>query len=141
MKQSIPSFPKDKHDIEAAEFLYQSDPESLIEYIPHLTYYLCDWNWPVTSVIAKVLSRQKSQNLIPYFIQILQRTELIDSDLKRGILYFVMDYFEQSDVLLLKDELLALLNHPSAFDIEEGLSELAEQILSQFGLSKPAKGQ
>lgn len=135
MSVSRPKFPKDKYDIERAQDLLKCDSELLIDWIPDLLYYLTDMNWPVAETMAKVLSQQKSQNLIPHFLRSLRLTELIDSDLKRGILYFVDEFWGAEEIVLMKSELLWLIHHPSKFDLDEGVTEMAQSIVEKYALS------
>lgn len=91
--------PSNKFDIEVINHLQLRKSDELIPLLPELLEWIQDMNWPVALPIVHLLSKQKTENLIPDFISILDSQNSI---WKYNVLLFIERYFSSNYVKILQ---------------------------------------
>jgi len=125
MKTSIRELlPKDKSDVDTAARLMSYSYEEVKPIIPELLTWIQDMNWPVAGPVASYL-KTIAHHITPDIIRILRGN---DSTWKYWCLQ-VFGYAEDIDPLLL-DEIKKLREYASQRDIEEGVLDKADKIIT-----------
>ncbi len=122
---SLQLIPKDKHDVETAEKLFQYTYEETKPIVPQLLTWIQDGNWPVSKPVFEFL-----QTIAPYITgDIVDILRSDDSQWKYWCIILLLNDRKDLDPSIIQElRLLATTTNPQ--DIEEGVSVLAEQLLA-----------
>jgi hypothetical protein len=119
--------PKDKFDIATAEKLVTFSYEDIKPIIPNLLEWIQDMNWPVAGPVSNYLQGIASY-ITSDIIKILRGN---DPTWK----YWCLIVFGMSDYVdpLLLEEIKRLRMYASQMDIEEGVVEVATEVINLNG--------
>ncbi|MGN7117190.1 DUF5071 domain-containing protein [Lysinibacillus odysseyi] len=122
--------PRDKFDELAMLRLQMSTREEIIPILPELLVWIQDMNWPIAAKMAELL-RAYPEETVPHIKEILKGT---DSIWKYWCLLELVKPMNRDHQLVLKEDLLQLIHHPSDDDRLEEVDVLAAEILKMVVL-------
>ncbi|WP_053957474.1 DUF5071 domain-containing protein [Inediibacterium massiliense] len=120
--------PKDKFDFEAVEKIRNADPISIQPVLPQIFEWVEDINWPVAQELVKVLVKF-DELIIPFLKDLIGNP---DGLREYSVYYYMMPLLTNRQLLLLKDELKRVANHPSPFEKEEEYNKIALEYLEKI---------
>ena len=127
--------PRGKHDFERVDLLKKVERDALRPIIPELLKWLQDTNWPISAEVGKMLLPFDS-DLIPYIQDIFQT----DDDMwKYWILSELVSKLSKKAKSGLTDDLNRFAYHPTAWEQEEGVDEIAIAIIASLTNLDPAE--
>lgn len=122
--------PRDKFDELAMLRLQMSTREEIIPILPELLVWIQDMNWPIAAKMVELL-RAYPEETVPHIKEILKGT---DSIWKYWCLLELVKPMNRDHQLVLKEDLLQLVHHPSDDDRLEEVDMLAAEILEMVVL-------
>mgnify|MGYP000317136224 CR=1 FL=1 len=121
--------PKDKHDIATAQAAVQAGYPAVVPVLSELVAWLQDYNWPVAKVLAPFLATIGIA-MLPQVQAVLVSDDLV---WKRWVLSCVVSESKELAEAV-KAELLRLAHAATPSEREEGLEEIALDIVKQLAL-------
>ena len=129
---SILMVPRDKHDHARAELAIAAGYPAVEPILAELLEWIQDMNWPVAQTLAPFLASIELP-LLPHLRRIFET----DDELWK---YWVMlEILQDSRSLTfeLSDEIRRIAYSPETSEVEEGIDEIARELLERHGLPQP----
>lgn len=121
--------PKNKFDESGIEELKKLSFEQIAPIIPELLEWLQDMNWPVASSVADILS-PFTDKIIPEIMTILKTNDNMWK-------YWILNVFARNTTNpLFINEIERIAKSPTKGEIEDGVDELAIDILNERSLTQ-----
>lgn len=120
--------PKNKHDLAAVERLRLANYEDVEPVLADLLEWIADRNWPVARPLSDALVTV-GDPLVEPVKQILRGT---DSSFKEHLLRLLVIQMPVPVLALLEEELRRLSEQPTQKDLEEEVSEAAQDALDRL---------
>ena len=122
------SLPRDKFDVAAIEKLQQAPESEIIECLPGLLQCIQDINWPIAEPALELLMKFPTE-ITPHVEKVLLED---DGQWKYWCLLKIVPNLPFYSKMVLADVVMKIAEQPSKQDIEEGLDELAKNVLAGF---------
>lgn len=120
--------PKDKSDFETVERIKNAAPKRIEEVLPQVFEWIEDINWPIAKELVKVLAGL-DDSIIPFVIDLIHNP---DGLREYSVYCFMLPLLNNRQLLLLKEELERIVNHPSSFEKEEEYDKTAIEYLQKI---------
>jgi hypothetical protein len=120
--------PKDKGDVETARALMKYSYSEVSDVVPELLEWIQDMNWPVASPTAEFLLTIE-KDITTDIIRVMRSNDAVWK-------YWCLRVFGQSSDLdsELLEELRRIKANPNPGDVEEGVTEEIDIILSRYNI-------
>lgn len=134
MNKSVNYIPKNKHDFDSLFKLKELSRSEVVPLLPNLMEWIQDMNWPIATEVENMLLKYPDE-IVPLIKNVLATN---DNVWKYWCLEILVKRLPEQSIMLLKCELVSLIQSPTDGEKLEELDKIADEILHLLSFGAPS---